>query len=59
MDKERMQTLSDIAEEIDVLKWEVASVKESGDHTDVELYKLESIIKRLDAVYDDLNSFNK
>lgn len=59
MNKEIIQTLSDIAEEIDVLKWEVASVKESGGHTDVELYKLEFIIKRLDAVYDDLNSFNK
>lgn len=59
MDKERIQTLSDVAEEIDILKWEIDSVKESGGHTDVESDKLESIIKRLDAVYDDLNSFNK
>lgn len=59
MDKERIQILSDIAEEIDVLKWEVDAVQQSEENTDVESDKLESIIKRLDAVYDDLNSFNK
>ena len=59
MNKERIQILSDIAEEIDVLKWEVDSVQQSGENTDIESDKLDFIIKSLDSIYDALNSFNK